>query len=190
MTSTFLTTHVMLDLETLGTAPGSVILTIGAVAFDPLAGEVTSSFSRAIRPASAVAYGLRIDPDTVAWWTRQGAAAREAAFPEQADELPIALQTFRFWLEQWAPHHRRIWGHGATFDPVLLAEAYRACKLDTPWGHRDARDTRTLFDLAGIGKLDAYRREGDVEHDALADARVQVRAVLDAYHRLNLGVAA
>lgn len=58
---------VMVDLETLGRRAGCVIVSIGAVKFDPKTGfvDVDNSFYKAITVESAMRYGLTVDPSTL-----------------------------------------------------------------------------------------------------------------------------
>ena len=67
--------RIMVDLETLGTAPGSVILSIGAVRFDVEKG-LLDEFYVNIDVESSQRLGLTIDGDTVMWWLKQSDAAR------------------------------------------------------------------------------------------------------------------
>ena len=67
--------HVMLDLETMGNGPRAAIVSIGAVFFDPLTGELGAEFEAAIDLRSSAKSG-EIDPDTVLWWLGQGEEAR------------------------------------------------------------------------------------------------------------------
>lgn len=144
------TPHVMLDLETLGTRPGSVILSIGAAAFDPNGAGVSDTFHVAIDQTTAQQSGLRIEADTVLWWMDPArAGAREALLKLPRLSLRIALLEFDKWLGRLAPPDARtIWGNGANFDNVLLRAAYEACWLTTPWTYRDDRCFRTLKKLA------------------------------------------
>ncbi len=63
--------HLMLDLETWGTAPGSALRSIGAVFFD-LDGKTGETFYRNIDKQSCLDAGLKIDPATVSWWSVLG----------------------------------------------------------------------------------------------------------------------
>lgn len=167
---------VMLDLETAGTAPGCAILTIGAVTFGPAG--LGNTFYAAVSLASATALGLTIDPDTIAWWMKQSEEARAAAF--QADGWPL-VQVLRE-LSDWfaAQGAVRIWSHGASFDVPIIEVAYRAASLPAPWKFWDVRDTRTLYDLAGV-KPD---RSQGMHHNALDDARAQAEAAVTALQLL------
>ncbi|UGB26378.1 3'-5' exoribonuclease [Methylorubrum sp. B1-46] len=180
-------THVMVDIETLGTAPGSAILSIGAVAFDPFTELLGVCFEANINLADAVDRGLTIDPQTVIWWAGQGQDAIASTFlKSDAQPLASVLADLGTWLRGCGAEVR-IWAHGASFDPVLIEAACKKCGVPAPWKFRDLRDTRTIFDLAGISSLAEYRCANDVHHSALSDAKVQARAVGDAYRLLGLG---
>lgn len=162
----------MIDTETLGTRPGSAILSIGAVMFG-LDG-LGATFYAPISLASCVDAGLTICPGTVAWWMRQSDAARAAAFPADAAPLPQVLLDFSSWFV--GQHAKCPWSHGATFDIPLLEAAYQACGITAPWKFWDARDTRTLYDLASVK---ADRAQG-THHNALDDAKAQAEAAVKA----------
>jgi len=171
--------HVMIDIETLGTAPGSVILSVGAVVFDPDGDALGAEFYANIDPVDCQKHGLTIDAATVLWWFDQTEDARAHLKPMR---LPLthALGGLAAFLRD--NQVKRVWGHGATFDPVLLDAACRACGLKTPWSPYDVRDTRTLYELAGV-KPD---RAKGVHHNALDDARAQAAAVTLAHSKLGL----
>jgi hypothetical protein len=175
-------THVMIDIETLGTRPGSVIASIGAIAFNPFTGDVGPDFSANVDIADAQALGLAIDASTIQWWFRQSTEAKQATFND-GQPLAVALAGLSRFLN--AHDQPTIWAHGAGFDPVLLEAGYRVCGLKTPWTHRDVRDTRTIFDLTGVD-LASLRLSSDVAHAALSDAIVQARGVVLAYGRLGM----
>ena len=171
--------HIMVDLETMGSRPGSVIASIGAVAFDPVSGEIGKSFYRTVSLASAAAAGLRFDADTVAWWLKQGEQARAALFSENARLAAVLTDFTGYWLAEGG---RLFWSHGANFDDPILAEAFMAVGLQRPWKYWDSRCTRTIYDLAGV-KPD---RAAGVHHTALDDAMAQALAVIAGYRKLGL----
>ena len=53
--------HVMIDIETLGSKPGSVIVAIAAVRFDLDTGNVKKSYVSHVDPDSCVKKGLKIE---------------------------------------------------------------------------------------------------------------------------------
>jgi hypothetical protein len=168
---------VMIDIETLGTTPGSAILSIGAVMFGPAG--LGEEFYAPILLTSCTAAGLRIEPDTVLWWMKQSDAARAAAFCDDAQHLIIVLAEFGDWLMKHGAE--RPWCHGANFDAPLLDAAYRACGMTPPWKYWNVRDTRTLYELADVK---VNRARGN-HHNALDDARAQAEAAVVALQHLQ-----
>lgn len=212
-------THIMLDLETWGTTPGCDIRSIGACVFDPVTGYVAhadgtlgddyfylatdnprgywgkgSARDRFFNKGfGGYKYRLSRDSATVQWWADQSEEA-QAAFADPVD-LKVGLRRFALWLQNVTgekdvfPPACKIWSHGPAFDPPILAAAYRAVGLPVPWHYRAPRDTRTLFDLAGIEDHSAWlsSRPGPlgIPHHALDDAICQARAVCDAWRMIG-----
>lgn len=171
--------HLMLDLESLGVRPGSVVLSAEFVRFDDLA-----SCSLNLSIADQQALGLEIDPATHQWWGQQKPESWAAA-TQNAQPLAAGLAYFATWID-WATANRTrplyVWCHGASFDAPLLGELYRRAGIVCPWSFRDVRDTRTLYDMAGI---DLRTYSDGTDHVALGDALCQTRAAVDAIHRLK-----
>lgn len=163
---------VMLDLETLGTAPGSVILSIGAVVFDE--NGLGEEFYRVVNTDSCVAAGLTIDASTLEWWERQTPEAREVL--EQAKvgggNLHDVLLAFTCWLNEQAPLKEiRLWGNGSDFDNVLVERAYAAVKSLYPLRFYNHRCYRTLKNL--ITEVYVPLERQGTYHNALDDAKTQ-----------------
>lgn len=167
--------HIMVDLETMGAVPGSAIVSIGAVAFDPVAGTLGEEFYRIISLDSCQRAGLTLQADTVMWWLRQSEPARAQLNRQDAEPLASALGWFGAWWRRQGGQF--IWGHGANFDEPLLSWAFRAAHVAVPWNYWDARCTRTLFALTG----ERPDRADGVHHTALDDAKAQAKAVIRAY---------
>lgn len=170
--------HVMVDLETMGTAPGSVLASIGAVAFDPVSGAIGPQFYQVIDRASCEAGGLVCDPATLEWWGNQSPQAR-AALLQDPRPLGEVLDAFdRYWR---AVGGIEFWSNGANFDDPLLAAAYRALGWRPPWKFWNARDTRTIYEAARV-----WPKRGKGHHIAVVDALDQARAVIWGYRVLGL----
>lgn len=153
----------MLDLETLGQKPGSVIVAIGAVKFGN--GEIIDSFYGRVDPESCVALGLRMDTSTVMWWLKQENTARiEITKPGQ--HIAEVLRQFSIWL---ADADAEIWGNGAGFDNVLLGDAYDRAQLPRPWKFYNDRCYRTMKSL----RPDVPMPRDGTHHNALDDAKSQ-----------------
>lgn len=165
---------IMLDLETLGTRPGCVIVSIGAVFFD--ASGLGAEFSMAIDIADAQAQGLAIEADTVRWWMGQTPEAKEA-FGFGGNPLRFALREFARWATDNArPSAPRVWGNGADFDLAILTEDYARCAIIQPWRYVHGRCYRTL---AALYPQIAKRALPAVAHVALHDARAQALHAAD-----------
>ena len=76
---------IMLDIETLSTRPEAVVLTLGAVKFDPWADEVNTETGLYIRidVDEQLTLNRHVQQDTVDWWGRQPQDVREEALGEQ-----------------------------------------------------------------------------------------------------------
>lgn len=172
--------QVMVDLETLGTRPGSVIVALGAVKFSWRNG-LGDTFYHRIDPASCVAAGLTMDAATVVWWLKQPDAARRELTRPGAP-LAAVLTVFSAWLEA---RDVEVWGNGPAFDNGLLAEAYARVQLPLPWRYPNDRCYRTLKSLRPRVGL---HREGE-HHHALADARTQALHLIRVMRALKKGKA-
>lgn len=159
--------RVMLDLETLGNAPGCAIIAIGAVCFG--AGQIKSEFYRRVDAESCVQLGLIVDVSTVLWWMKQNDAAR-LELTKPGKPLPEALMDFSNWL---SGHDPEIWGNGSDFDNAILAAAYRAAQHNLPWKFWNNRCYRTI--KAHYAHIPADKKNG---HNALEDARNQAEHLM------------
>lgn len=206
--------HVMLDLETTGTAPGCAILSIGAVGFDPATGqtdaqwnnenEVEGGFYKVVSRADQRCYSaLHENEETIKWWARQDPVARKVLQEPVGgpfDELENELEAMR--------------AAGAALGALMLVDAleelnsflgqYRAVKV---WGNGADFDNAILAALyhatgvkQGWGAWNGrcYRtfkaqtpeiklqRRGTY-HNAVADAMCQAEHALEIcrFRRIN-----
>lgn len=164
----------MVDLETLGTRSGCVILSVGAVFFSATEPEpLGPEFHTCINVESSVAAGLFVDPDTAAWWAQREPAAKAgvaAAYTKKSPSLVKACEKFAAFLSKEAPASSlQMWGNGSDFDNVILLEAMRLAGVSAPWKFYNHRCYRTLKNLV---KGPKYSQIGAL-HNALDDAKSQ-----------------
>ncbi|MEP8111152.1 3'-5' exonuclease [Aeromonas caviae] len=191
--------NVMLDLETMGKGPRAAIVTIGAVFFDPMTGELGAEFEAHIHLSDSARFG-EIDPDTVLWWLGQSDEARAAiAYDVDGEKrmaLLQALQKFQEWLMANGQEGKRpyVWGNGAGFDCTIMANAYEAVRkvrFIGYWNGFQDRDVRTVVDmgrdLLGFDQKKDMPFEG-VAHRALDDAKHQARYVSAIYQRMQAAI--
>lgn len=170
----------MLDLETLATSPNSVILTFGAVKFNPF--EIEQEFNTGlyyrIDVDEQIAMGRHVDQGTVNWWGTQSEEVREEALGEHDR---ISLDEFTKSLNKFVLGADRIWAQGPVFDIVILENLYRQLGKPTPWPYYTIRDSRTLLKALGDS-----RKQGPMLHNALADCVSQAQAIQLAVAKFNL----
>lgn len=181
-------TNVMIDLETLGTKPGCIVLTLGAVAFDDT-GVLSDLGEVHVRLDSDHQHsvGLKADPGTALWWISQPKEAQEQLLDKPEVNVSTVLAFFNEWLEEVTGTNLEdvdylpvsIWGNGANFDGPILRELYDAFGMRCPWGFWDECCYRTerksleaLIRQLG-GTVESVQREGTY-HNALDDAKYQV----------------
>ena len=180
----------MIDLETMGKGNKAAIVEIGAVFFDPILGTIGNSFCQKISLESSVGCGLEIDTSTVLWWMMQSEQARARLTSTVTVDLPDALDNFyRFINETSEEKWVKPWGNGASFDLVILSNAYRALNWADPWRFYNERDVRTVVSLGQMTGFDPKKEmpfEG-VKHSALDDAIHQAKYVSAIIQRLTKG---
>lgn len=170
---------IMIDIESLDTTPNCVILTIGAVLFDPKGDGISERLE--LRPTieeQTTTYNRSINPDTVRWWGNQSPEAIEDAL---GDQNRMAFKDCMDVLYHFCWNHRSVWSHGAPFDVVVMESAFTQLGIKIPWPYYSVRDTRTLFDLTRVKLSDG----GHVtKHTAIDDAEHQALTVQRAYKKL------
>jgi len=169
--------RVMVDLETLDNLPTAMIVSIGAVAFDPdQPAETDQTFYHRIDARQS--HGT-IGADTVLWWLRQSDEARRElyAYQDSSDHINIALLAF----SEFCQGLDEIWAGPSYFDVTILENAYRRSSLLFPWKYSQVRDWSTLRKLTRTEKA-----PNACAHNALADAQAQVAGFRQAWACLRL----
>ena len=172
--------HLMVDLETLATSPDAAILTIGAVLFDPKGQGIIDKIE--IRPTiedQTEIYNRSINDATMEWWGKQSPEAIEEAMGDR-DRVSFEEAMNQLYKFCWN-RSRCAWSNGASFDVVAMDHAWKQLGKNTPWNFWDIRDTRTLYDIAGVKLKDG----GHVtSHKAVEDAERQAIVVQQGYMKL------
>lgn len=166
----------MIDIETLGSKPGSVIVAIAAVRFDLDTGNVKKSYVSHVDPDSCVKKGLKIEVDTLKWW-----AEKDNFLDIISGTTPIyeALRGLRNYLEE----DDIIWANAPTFDLKIIEAAYKAHCHAVPWNYYNERCVRTLSSLnPEIRKNTEFI--GD-RHDPLDDCYHQIKYCCSTWKSLT-----
>ncbi len=169
---------VMVDIETLGTAKDSAVISIGICAFDSERGVVASE-GWAIRSQD---WHGTIDPSTVKWWSQQNEAAREYSFNGTMPAHAVAAALDQFVrIYGGGDGEDEVWANDPDFDVVILQAWWKrvASVGKFPFHYRAARSCRTIW--AEAKRLGIYYDPAamhTVAHNPIDDACNQARSVI------------
>jgi len=178
-------TDLSVDLETLGTEPGAVITQIGLAAFNsrPATQDIADTAITAQRidvaPQSCLDAGMHVSWATIAWWLQQADEPRLEMARSKGQHIAVALSEVNNFIDGQMAEDFKIWGNGATFDIVLLEEAYRKVGLGVRWGFRNVRDMRTLVAVTPEDKI--MWGVPITAHDAMDDAKAQAETIRSCF---------
>lgn len=178
----------MIDIETLATNPDAVVLTIGAIKFDPFADNRDSVdfenkeinmdvFYRRIDPESFTWPEATIDNGTLEWWARQADDVKEEAF---AEDGRVSIQDAMLDFRRWVGEVDSVWANGPAFDIVILESHAKHIKRAVPWKYYQVKDTRTVYGLV------EHERPGHALHHAAWDCWSQIVALQSCFRNLNI----
>lgn len=176
--------HVMIDTETLGRTPGSVVRSVAAVEFDPQTGETGRQKVWKIDLTDSMRYGFKVESSTLKWWMMQSDEARRE-FVEGV-ETPL-VDFFEEFMEFLADTDEErdftLWCLQLDFDVAMLRSMYSWYNLNVyrcdeevlPWNFRKVRDVRPYMDaLDSAGLLPPKVAD---RHTPLADCLAQINCV-------------
>jgi hypothetical protein len=178
--------HLMIDIETLGTTPDALILTVAAQSFDPVGnGYYNQSYYARVDFDSQLE--RKIEDGTLQWWSTQNSEAREEAFTE-SDRKPLDQVLDELGKLIWQSNS--IWANGPTFDMTILEHAYKSYKKPLPWQYYRVRDARTVYmlrpDTAALSTPQAFSAARPASHHALDDCRRQIDLLQQTLQHLNI----
>lgn len=193
--------NVMVDNETMGKRPSSMVLSIGLCAFDHeahLFGKTPVGPSMQVVLDRGEQHSRYVDPETQAWWSEQSEEARRAW--EGAVQTPVrtALGRIGAWLmaNTVGTESVLLWGNGSDFDLSMLCNLHRWAGVPIYWNqHRNHRCFRTLKESHRADYDRACQlvpRQGlhDAEKDAVWQASIAWRLLRRQQHLEQIGSAA
>lgn len=174
-------THAMIDIETLGTEPDSVVLSVGAVKFDPWTAQEPHAKTLWRPDASTQMDSERSVLDsTLQWWATQPQHIQDEAF---SDEGRISLTDFMADLNKYLVGCDKIWCQGPQFDMVILENLYSQFDHHKGWAFWQIMDCRTVFNMMPTDPRKAIQQN---LHSADADAFYQAVCVQQSYEHFNV----
>lgn len=171
--------EVSFDLETLGTDPDCVILSIAATVFDFDKGVGETFYERLNKSHQPY---RSTTSSTEEFWAKQKPKVREEAM---SGKMPLSIALTR--LHDWLPNNCVVWGNSSTFDISILEHAYKSFGIAIPWRFYNINDMRTIVRTANlISKFDksSIKFEGDV-HNAKDDSIHQAKVIIAAHNSLK-----
>jgi hypothetical protein len=179
---------IMVDIETLGTGPDAAIISIGVMAFTFDGDEIKKQKWNVIAESNSE-FNRTMQLKTAMWWLKQSKEAQDALFTPEPIALNIALQELQTFVKENLGDKNGMWANGATFDLVILRNAFNACKIKCPWSYRQEFCMRPLRYLGKkVGLVFSEYKLAGLVHDALADTEMQVTYVKDVYNKfINTG---
>lgn len=172
---------VMVDLETLGTTTGHVILSIGACFFNPLTGEIGHKFLRAIDLKSSIDKGFVINGDTLTWWLRDNPEALKATINvDKKESIDEALVSFMNFCDTYGQIAKvRLWANDPSFDTAMIMKACEMCNVEYKLKFWNNCDCRTIVRLYPPQLFKDYKinNQRTGYHTADADAVYQAQYI-------------
>lgn len=170
--------HLMLDLETLSTNRNSVILSIGAVIFNPIDKNFIDTFYCKVDiEEQTEKYNRHISEETLNWWSLQ---SPEVIMEAMGDENRLSYRDAVEKLRKFACGCDRVWSNGSVFDIIIIEDCMNDLEMPVPWQYYNIRDCRTIYELAGVSLKDK-KYETKTTHSAIDDAIHQTIVLQDAY---------
>lgn len=166
--------NLMLDIETLGTKDNTIVISIGAVFFDPKTGKTGGEFYTKVNYQDQIDKGRRPDQSTIEFWMNQDEKARKV-FREEGVSTEEALNRLCYFINRDSEVNKcKPWGNGPSFDLTILESLFRDFGINHPWRFYNIRCLRTFKEYIYDGK--DLVREG-VYHHALDDCKHQIKVV-------------
>lgn len=174
-----MTTHFMIDLETLGSNVQAPIIQVGICAFDIESGTVKPAITVGVTP------DFKSFPpswSTICWWANQSDAARQAVFRSGTLTFAGAYMLVKQYMLDHAGNDALIeddiyvWAMPPQFDLSIWDNHRDVYDLPALWPYNKTLDLRTLEWLMMKKKGDRVRSA--IEHDAGQDAIAQANTVI------------
>lgn len=182
----------MIDVETLGTDPDCVVLSVGIVFFNineednyETLDDPKRSVYFALNPQEQIDMGRSVTFQTIDWWQEQDVMARKVfkeclkldkADADNSDILRRIMHTLGECKDIC------LWGNGSGFDNPIWNSLLKTYQIKNPFKFWNDNDLRTAKRIAGNPKLQITR---GVYHNALDDAKYQVLALQEYLRRIN-----
>ena len=183
---------IMIDLESLDTAPRSVITQVGIIAYQLDDPETEIRRIAEYLPAQPqMTLGRSVNFETILWWMKQDDTARSKLAESDGNDTEVLLSLVRSihrklsdLIRTVGENNIEVWAKGPQFDIVNLESLFVDCGLAAPWRYDTVMDLRTLSRLAKV-KTESVDRGGLIAHIASEDAKFQIRHYVECIKNLT-----
>ena len=186
--------HFMVDIETLSTAVNAAVLSIGAVEFDPITGEIIRKFYYELDLSEQKQ--RHISASTVQWWFKQCAENQKnvelmTKSDPRKEHVMFSLVRLGYFISGKDTNYAEraegyeklsIYACDPDFDIAILNNLYEDYGLPSPWRYSELRSVRTIRELIKIAGMEVPHQEAN--HNALDDCIRQAKEV--SYFIANL----
>ena len=183
--------HLMIDIETLGVHPGSVVLEIGMIPFD-LTGKMDVPYVMRINIQNSIDLGFSFDSDTMKWWLENYPDLIKDHFMNDGykdarwvmNDVRQYIDSIRNTLQEGTRLY--LWSCYPQFDFCKLKEYFKKTGVSVPWEFYEEFDYATIVNspLFDDDQLPQY----DTKHRSLDDCRDQIKLLCEAFSRLDSGL--
>lgn len=189
--------NIIFDIETLGTAQNTCILTLAAIPFDLNTRDsfdelLDRGFYCKLDVKDQMKNGRTYDEKTLKWWKEQSLEARQMnLLPTEQDLLPAeALTKLNNFIEPLYDENTILWCRGLDFDKPKLEHIYSQYEIEMFLRWWKWRDIRTFVDcLTGSidGKYPFKTPENFIAHNCLYDCVKDVMCMQEIWSKRNNG---
>jgi len=147
----------MFDVETLGIASDSVVLSMACIQFDPTTNPTykelkeSAFFVKFDAKDQVNRLNRKIDKSTVEWWGKQCQNVKIKSLIPSSNDVTVekGLEQFWSWVESKNDKKSYVWARGNLDEIVLRSLEYQATgdKDNTVFAYNRWRDVRTAVDF-------------------------------------------
>jgi hypothetical protein len=142
------------DIETMGVESTSVVLSFACTQFNPddkpspQTLRENTFFAKLNVMDQIKRLNRTIDRDTINWWSKQCADAKNKSFKPSPSDLLVedALDQFMVWRKQYPMKKEWVWARG-NLDQCVFNSLEKACDREVIFPHYIWRDMRTAVDF-------------------------------------------
>lgn len=192
--------HLLIDIETLGTDPNAVVLSIACV---PFVLEVHTYFGELVPAGFYVKLDVQeqikthhrsIEDGVMKWWKKQPKDVFDAMVRPSSEDMSIKegltlLNKFVSGIKSYHFNKSYVWSRGNNFDFPILKSLYQAAGIGLPYNDWRVRDVRTAIDImAGTDNGQYNLRfggDGFIAHNPLHDAAMDAARLNELFYVIS-----